>query len=82
MRFSVIYGALGLTRLLYGVYNSADSGFTMTGGKITNNTAESAGGVYAAGKFDMLGGEISGNTATSTVLSFPLIAPPFISNVP
>ena len=39
--------------------------FNMTGGKITNNTANYyGGGVYlSSGRFNMTGGEISGNTA-------------------
>jgi hypothetical protein len=45
-----------------GVSNSGT--FTMSGGKISGNTARpSGGGVYNAGTFTMSGGEISGNTA-------------------
>ena len=48
-----------------GVYNN--SNFTMTGGKINGNTADSGGGVYVDGSstFTMTGGEITDNTNTA-----------------
>ena len=54
-----------------GVY--APGSFSMTGGKITGNTALGSegmpgmgGGVYAPGSFSMTGGEISGNTVVGS----------------
>ena len=48
-----------------GVYVDTDGTFTMTGGKISGNTARYGGGVYVySGTFMKTGGEISGNTAS------------------
>jgi len=52
---AVIYGG--------GVFVSANGTFTMTGGKISGNIANSGGGVYVRGTFTMTGGEVSGNYA-------------------
>ncbi len=43
--------------------------FHMYGGKIANNTAVSAGGIYTAGYVMITGGEITGNTASGTTLN-------------
>jgi uncharacterized repeat protein (TIGR02543 family) len=55
------------TSIMYGgggVYNNGI--FSMTLGKIYNNTAPDGGGIYNSGrsKFEFIGGEIFGNTAT------------------
>ena len=45
-----------------GLYISSGT-FTMSSGKITNNTAKSGGGVYNRVTFTISGGEITGNRA-------------------
>ena len=46
-----------------GVYVAANGRFTLSGGKISGNTAKYGGGVCVDGAFAMTGGEISGNMA-------------------
>ena len=46
-----------------GVFMNGTPEVIMTGGRITNNTAQNGGGVYSSGTFTMSGGTISGNTA-------------------
>ncbi|MCL2477100.1 MAG: hypothetical protein FWE73_07555, partial [Candidatus Bathyarchaeota archaeon] len=48
-----------------GVHNARNSKFTMSEGEISNNTANSGGGVYNQGIFTMENGIILHNTATS-----------------
>lgn len=52
-----------------GVRVGASSKFTMSGGKITNNTAEQGGGVLVQGTFTMTGGEITANEETESPFS-------------
>ena len=54
----IVYGCGG------GVYNAENGIFTMSGGKITNNTAGNGGGVYNNSFFILNGGEIVNNTIT------------------
>jgi len=53
-----IYGGSGVSNI--------GGTFVMSGGEISDNTAENGGGVYNSGTFTMTGGAISGNTATNS----------------
>jgi pilin isopeptide linkage protein len=49
-----------------GVYNITTAGiFTMTNGVISQNSAQSGGGVYNTGDFSITGGTIAGNNASA-----------------
>jgi predicted outer membrane repeat protein len=48
-----------------GVFVASNGTFTMSGGKISDNTTTSGGGVYIAGNFTLLDGVISDNTAAN-----------------
>jgi len=48
-----------------GIYVDDSGNFIMTGGKITDNTATTGGGVANEGTFTITGGSITGNTATN-----------------
>jgi hypothetical protein len=57
--------ALSFSNSTYGggIYVAIGGTFTMSGGEISGNAANSGGGIYTSGTLTMSGGEISGNAA-------------------